>query len=111
MGTEDLPLDVAHRLAALGLRIRTARQLRGWTIAQTAARAGLNRNTVGALERGKPGVAIGAYAAVLWALGLDRTLESVAGLSEDAHGRALEASRRPQRVRRRAVAKSLPDSP
>ena len=62
----------------------------------------MNRNTLGAVEQGKAGVAIGAYAAVLWVLGLDRTLESVADPNEDAHAKAFAASRLPMRVRKRA---------
>lgn len=101
MGTMDLPAEIGHRLEALGQRIRAARQARGWTIAEAAARAGLNRNTLGALERGGPGVAIGSYATMLWVMGLDRSLESVADPSEDAHGAALRAAQRPHRVRKR----------
>jgi transcriptional regulator with XRE-family HTH domain len=101
MGTL-LSLDVTHRLSTLGARMRSARQCRGWTIADTAAKAGINRNTLGALEQGRPGVAIGAYAAVLWVLGLDRTLEAVADPNEDAHAKMFAESQRPMRVRRRA---------
>lgn len=102
MGIPCISVDVIHRLNTLGARMRSARQCRGWTLADTAAKAGLNRNTLGALEQGKPGVAIGAYAAVLWVLGLDRTLEAVADPNEDAHAKAFAESQRPKRVRRRA---------
>jgi hypothetical protein len=37
---------------------------------------------------------------VLWALGLDRTLDAVAHPDTDIHGKTLEASRRPARVRK-----------
>jgi hypothetical protein len=67
---------------------------------ELAAKAGINRNTLGAIERGKPGVAFGAYVTVLWTLGLDRTLDAVAHPDSDSHGKALEASRRPARIRR-----------
>jgi len=70
------------------------------SIAEVAAKAGINRNTLNALELGKPGVAIGHYISVLWALGLDRTLDSVAHPDADTHGKTLEASRRPARVRK-----------
>jgi len=50
-------------------------------------------------------VAISAYVSVLWVLGLDRTLDAVADPDEDAHGKALEASRRPNRVRKRQAPK------
>ena len=70
------------------------------SIADLAAKAGINRNTLNALELGKPGVALGGYVTVLWALGLDKTLEGAAHPDSDAHGKTLEASRRPARVRK-----------
>ena len=70
------------------------------SIAEVAAKAGINRNTLNALELGKPGIALGAYVTVLWALGLDKTLDAVAQPDADAHGKTLEASRRPARVRK-----------
>ena len=44
------------------------------------------------------GTAVGVCFTVLWALGLDRTLESVADPDTDLHGKALEAARRPTRA-------------
>ncbi len=70
------------------------------SIAEAAVKAGINRNTLNALELGKPGVAIGAYITVLWTLGLDQTLDGVAHPDADTHGKTLEASRRPERVRK-----------
>jgi hypothetical protein len=75
------------------------------SIAELAANANMNRNTLNALELGKPGVALGAYVTVLWALGLDKTLEAVAHPDSDTHGKTLEASRRPERVRKAQKAK------
>jgi transcriptional regulator with XRE-family HTH domain len=70
------------------------------SIAELAAKAGLNRNTLNALELGRPGVSLGAFVTVLWALGLDETLEGLANPDADTHGKTLEASRRPKRVRK-----------
>lgn len=94
-----------ERIRLLAARVRIARKRRGWTIAETAARAGLSRNTLNALELGKPGVAISAWVAALWVLGLDRSLEAVADPDRDTHGKALELARQPQRVRRRDAAR------
>lgn len=71
---------------------------RGLSIAEVAAKAGINRNTLSALDHGKPGVAISAYITVLWVPGLERTLDGVAHPDTDTHGKTLEASRRPKRV-------------
>jgi transcriptional regulator with XRE-family HTH domain len=95
-----LPAQAIEHIKDLGYRVRLARTRRGMSIAELAAKAGINRNTLNALELGKPGVALGAYVTVLWALGLDKTLEGVAHPDADTHGKTLEASRRPARVRK-----------
>jgi len=95
-----IPTEAAERTKALGYRLRLARTRRGMSITEVAAKAGINRNTLNALELGKPGVALGAYVTVLWVLGLDKTLEGVAHPDADIHGKTLEASRRPTRVRK-----------
>lgn len=94
------PKEVSERLQNLAARIRVARIRRGWSIAETAEKAGVNRNTLSALEAAKPGVGIGNYVAVLWILGLDHTLDGVADPDKDIHGKTLEASRRPRRARK-----------
>jgi transcriptional regulator with XRE-family HTH domain len=100
-----IPSEVSDRIRELGYRIRLARSRRGMSIAEVAAKAGINRNTLNALELGKPGVALGAYVTVLWALGLDKTLDGVGHPDSDIHGKTLEASRRPERVRKSQKAK------
>jgi transcriptional regulator with XRE-family HTH domain len=96
----NLPIQAAERVKELGHRVRLARTRRGLSIAEVAEKAGINRNTLNALELGKPGVALGACLTVLWALGLDKTLDAVADPDADTHGKTLEASRRPVRVRK-----------
>ena len=98
--SKTLTTQAAERVKELGYRVRLARTRRGMSIAEVAAKAGINRNTLNALELGKPGIALGAYVTVLWALGLDKTLDAVAQPDADAHGKTLEASRRPARVRK-----------
>lgn len=90
--------QVAECISQLGQRIRLARLRRGWSVADLASKAGINRNTLTALEQGKPGTAVGVCFTVLWALGLDKSLDAVADPDADLHGKALEASRRPKRV-------------
>jgi transcriptional regulator with XRE-family HTH domain len=93
-----MPMDAADRLVQLGQRIRLARIRRGWSVAELASKAGINRNTLTALELGRPGTAIGVSITVLWALGVDQSLDAVADPDTDLHGKALEASRRPLRA-------------
>ncbi len=95
-----LPAEAVKSIKGLGHRVRLARTRRGMSIAELAAKAGINRNTLNALELGKPGVALATYVTVLWALGLDKTLEAVAHPDVDTHGKALEALRRPVRIRK-----------
>ena len=100
MAIKTVPREAVERVVELGSRVRLARTRRGMSIVELAAKAGLNRNTLNALELGKPGVALGAYITVLWALGLDKTLEGVTHPDADLHGKTLEASRRPARIRK-----------
>ncbi len=98
MSNFTIPVDVSERVAHLGQRIRVARIRRGWSVVDLASKAGINRNTLTALELGKPGTAIGVCFTVLWALGLEKSLDAMADPDIDAHGKALEAARRPTRV-------------
>ena len=91
-------MQVAEYVVQIGQHVRTARIRRRWSVADLASKAGINRNTLTALELGKPGTAIGVCFTVLWALGLDGTLSGVADPDTDLHGKALEAARRPKRA-------------
>jgi transcriptional regulator with XRE-family HTH domain len=103
---KTIPAEAASRIKELGYRIRLARTRRRMSISEVAAKAGINRNTLNALELGKQGVALGACTTVLWALGLDGTLDGVAHPDADTHGKTLEASRRPARVRKSQKSKN-----
>ncbi|MDR0828111.1 MAG: helix-turn-helix domain-containing protein [Desulfovibrio sp.] len=98
MSNFTTPAQVSSQFLQLGQRIRIARIRRGWTITDLASKAGINRNTLTALEQGKPGTAISVCFTVLWALGLDAALNAVADPDNDLHGKALEAARRPKRA-------------
>jgi transcriptional regulator with XRE-family HTH domain len=95
------PAPVTGRITQLGQRIRIARIRRGWSVVELAGKAGINRNTLTALEFGKPGTAVGVCFTVLWALGLDHALDVVADPDADERGKTLEASRRPTRAGKR----------
>ncbi len=98
MSTFVAPTQVAEHITQLGQRIRLARIRRGWSVVELAGKAGVNRNTLTALELGKPGTAMGVCVTALWALGLDKTLAAVADPDADLHGKALEEARRPVRA-------------
>lgn len=98
MSNFEKPMQVSEQVVRLGQRIRIARIRRGWSVADLAKKAGINRNTLTALELGKSGTAVGVCFTVLWALGLDRSLDSVADPDTDLHGKSLEAAQRPARA-------------
>lgn len=84
-------------LAALGARVRQARLRRAYPAATVAERAGISRSTLVRVERGDPAVALGIYARVLQALGLEAGLDHVA--SDDVLGRKLQDAALGQRAR------------
>jgi transcriptional regulator with XRE-family HTH domain len=94
------PAAVERAVAELGASIATARLRRRWPQEELAAKAGITRPTLVAVEQGKLGTGIGAYVAVLWALGLHGDLALVAAPERDLEGQTLEASRLPDRARR-----------
>ena len=98
MSKFETPAAITDQIARFGQRIRLARIRRGWSVADLASKAGINRNTLTALELGKTGTAIGVCFTVLWVLGLERTLNDVADPDADLHGKALEAAQRPVRA-------------
>jgi transcriptional regulator with XRE-family HTH domain len=85
--------------AALGSRIRAARHRRRLRLEDLAEKAGISRTTVEAVERGALTTSLGAYLAVLAALGLSRELDIVADPGLDRDGLSLEFSIPEKRVR------------
>ncbi len=79
---------VQRVLAELGQNIKLARQRRGLTAGLVAERAGMSRPTLRHIERGNPGVTLGAIANVLHALGLEADLGAVG--RADELGRSLD---------------------
>lgn len=93
------PVPALRALSKLGQDIRDARRRRRIPVALLAERASISRMTLNKIEKGDGGVAIGNYAAVLFALGLIDRLADLADLVHDAVGRALEEEHLPQRIR------------
>ena len=99
MIVKSTPIPVAQALRKLGRDIRDARRRRRITAAILAERASTSRVTLGRVEKGDPGVSIGIYARVLFALGQESRLADLADPRHDALGLQLDAERLPQRVR------------
>lgn len=84
-----LLLPKAERLmAAVGENIKLARLRRKLSAEQIAERANISRPTLWSIEKGSGSVAFGAYAQVLFVLGLEKDLLKLA--SDDLLGRKLQ---------------------
>ena len=75
-------------LAEVGQNIKLARLRRRLSTEQIAERANISRPTLWAIERGSSTVAFGAYAQVLFVLGLEKDLLKLG--SDDVLGRKLQ---------------------
>lgn len=95
----NLPLPVVRALRKLGADIRDARRRRRIPTALLAERALISRMTLGKVERGDPGASAGAYATVLFVLGMTDRLADLADPRHDVVGVALEDERLPKRIR------------
>jgi len=98
--TSKLPIPTLRALRKLGRDVRDARRRRRIPVAVMAERASISRTTLSKVEKGEPGVSVGAYATVLFVLGLAERLGDVADPGTDELGLALEEERLPQRIRR-----------
>ncbi len=93
------PIPVSRALRKLGRDIRDARRRRRIPVAVLAERASISRTTLSKVEKGDPGVSAGAYATVLFTLGMADRLADVADPRHDAIGRELEEEHLPERIR------------
>lgn len=94
------PIPVRRALLKLGQDIRDARRRRRIQTGILAERASISRMTLHKIEKGEPGVALGSYANVLFALGLVERLAAVADVRSDEVGLELDEERLPKRIRR-----------
>ena len=62
----------------MGIRIKNARLRRNIIAEVLAEKTGISKSTLSAVEKGVPTVSIGAYGALLYALGMENDLELVA---------------------------------
>jgi len=93
------PIPVARAIRKLGHDIRDARRRRRIPAAILAERASISRTTLHKVEQGDPGVSLGIYATVLFALGMIDRLADVADPIHDAVGLELEEEHLPKRIR------------
>ena len=97
--TPVVPIPVARALRKLGHDIRDARRRRRIPVAILSERASISRMTLNRIEKGDPRVSLGAYATVLFALGMAERLADVADPRHDSVGLDLEEEHLPERIR------------
>ncbi|MHB8252724.1 MAG: hypothetical protein ACYDEV_03295 [Acidiferrobacter sp.] len=99
--TSSLPLSprIARTLIKFGHDIEIARKKRRLTVAALCERAGISAPLYRRLVKGAPGTSIGAYALVLYALGMGTPFDSLVDAARDDTGLLLEEERLPKRVR------------
>ena len=86
--TAPLPPTLQDILKTVGENIKLARLRRKITSVMLAERAGMNRVTLTKVENGDSAVTLGAYASVLFCLGLEKDLSLIA--QDDPLGRKLQ---------------------
>ena len=96
---KKLPISLRGSLKNLGESLKNARLRRRIKMATVADRAGISKGTLAKIQRGDPGVSIGSYAAVIFALGLGTEWMNLADIASDKVGQALDEERLPSRVR------------
>lgn len=99
MSIKYSPLPVKRALKKLGQDLRDARRRRRIPMKLAAERADISRATLTKIEKGDHGVSLGAYAKVLFILGMVGRLEELADPTFDKLGMDLEAENLPQRIR------------
>lgn len=95
-----IPNKAKEALRELGGQIRLARKRRLWTIAELAQKIGVSAPTIIALEKGVPTVSVGVLVSVLWVLGLESELRSLA-TPNDVEGIKLMNAQLTKKVRTR----------
>ena len=95
------PFAVKNGAKNLGERLALARKRRRLTLRDLAAKAGISYDTARAVEAGNLQTGLGAYLAMLWAMGLESEIQAFADPERDGEGKQLEEARLPQRVRHR----------
>lgn len=99
MDIKNIPLPVSRALKKFGMDLKDARKRRRIPMWLAAERAGVSRATLSKIEKGEEGVSLGAYARILFILGLIERLVELADPSFDMLGLRLEADSLPKRIR------------
>ena len=94
-----IPIPVKKSLEKLGSDIKEARIRRRISKELMAKRAGITRPTLTKIEQGDETTLMGAYAKVLFVLGLNDNLSNIADIRNDKVGIMIESSSLPKTAR------------
>ena len=97
--SDALPPRLTRSLEKFGHDVEVARKKRHLTVAALCERAGISAALYRRLVAGAPGTSVGAYAMVLFALGMGTPFDNLIDAGTDDTGLLLDESRLPQRVR------------
>jgi transcriptional regulator with XRE-family HTH domain len=96
---DTAPFAVKDGARQFGERLALARKRRRLTLRELASKAGISYDTARAAEAGNLQTGLGAYLAMLWAMGLESEIQAFIDPQRDDEGKQLELARLPQRVR------------
>lgn len=99
MNIKNTPIPVRRALRKFGQDLRNARKRRRITMELAAERASISRVTLSKIEKGDEGVSLGAYAKILFVLGMMERLVELADPTFDVLGLGLEEDNLPKRIR------------
>lgn len=103
--SETVPARLLTVTNSLGKHIAEARKRRRLRQIDVAQMAGVTLPTLRAVESGNLGTSIGAYAGVLWALGMENSLTAIATIENDADGQVHERAALRRGVAQRRISK------
>ncbi|MFN2358947.1 MAG: hypothetical protein ABR534_14545 [Desulfotignum sp.] len=92
-------ISVRNGLRRMGDDIKKARLRRRLKMTIVAERAGISRETLAKIQKGDPGVSMGNYAMVIFAIGLGVEWMNLAAIEKDYTGQILDEQRIPLRAR------------
>ena len=99
MNSKSTPIPVRRALQKLGRDLSDARKRRRIPMQLAADRAGISRTTLDKVEKGDEGVGVGAYARILFIMGMVERFADLADFKFDQIGMELESEQLPKRIR------------
>lgn len=93
------PYEVEKEIRKLGDNLRTARLRRGLTIKDVAEKIGTGVRSISDAEKGKVSASVAIYYALLWAYGLLKQTNTLAGPTTDSVGITLSDRNKPKRAK------------